>query len=111
MNAPLQLLFTIYSKRKQYAGNVIRDTDNRINRDPDPRCSGSAFQGKWQGTVAVFDLIRHPKAKRCYAWQYRDGFEWKSVAVLEIPPVYSPQTAVKVAIASKGRRQWRNGQK
>ena len=71
------------------------------------------FEGQtaWQGTVAVFDLIRHPKAKRCYAWQYRDGFEWKSVAVLEIPPVYSPQTAVKVAIASKGRRQWPNGQK
>jgi hypothetical protein len=71
------------------------------------------FEGRtaWQGTVAVFDLIRHPKAKRCYAWQYRDGFEMKSVALLEIPPVYSPQTAVKVAIASQDRRQWRNGQK
>jgi hypothetical protein len=71
------------------------------------------FKGQtaWQGTVAVFDLIRHPTAKRCYAWQYRDGFEMKSVAVLEIPPVYSPQTAVKVAIVSKGRRQWPNGQK
>jgi hypothetical protein len=33
------------------------------------------FEGKtaWQGTVEVFDLIGHPKAKRAYAWTYRDG--------------------------------------
>ncbi len=63
------------------------------------------FRGEtaWQGTVAVFDLIGHAKAKRCYAWSYQDGNETKSTAVLEIPPVDSPQTAVKVAIAAKTR--------
>jgi hypothetical protein len=62
------------------------------------------FQGQtaWQGTVEVFDLMGHSKAKRVYAWQYQDDDkQTKTVAVLEIPPVDSPQTAVKVAIAAK----------
>jgi len=65
------------------------------------------FEGKtaWRGTVEVFDLIGHPKAKRVYAWTYRDGDQNKTVTVLGIQPVNSPQTAVKVAIASKGRQK------
>jgi hypothetical protein len=59
----------------------------------------------WQGTVEVFNLIGHPKAKRAYAWTYRDGDQNKTIAVLEIPPVDSPQSAVKVAIAAKGRNE------
>jgi len=65
------------------------------------------FQGRtaWQGTVEVFDLMGHSKAKRVYAWQYQDGpDEIKTVVVLEIPPVDSPETAVKVAIAAKAKR-------
>ena len=63
------------------------------------------FRGKtaWEGDVEVFSLIDHPKAKRCYAWYYRDGNKLKYVAVLEIPPVDSAQTAVKVAIAAKAK--------
>jgi hypothetical protein len=64
------------------------------------------FQGRtaWQGTVEVFDLIDHPKAKRAYVWQYEDDDKRiKTVSVLEIPPVNSPQSAVKVAIAAKAR--------
>ena len=65
------------------------------------------FEGKiaWQGTVEVFDLIGHPKAKRAYGWTYRDEDHVRSIAVLGIPPVDSPESAVKVAIASKGRRK------
>ncbi|SRR6266852_5276687 len=61
------------------------------------------FEGEtaWEGTVEVFDLVGHPKTNRAYAWSYRDGDETKSIAVLQIPPVDSPQSAVKVAIASK----------
>lgn len=64
------------------------------------------FRGEtaWRGTVEVFDLIGHAKAKRAYAWSYQDGDEIKSTAVLEIPPVDSPQTAVMVAIAAKARQ-------
>src|SRR5260370_38883462 len=57
----------------------------------------------WEGTVEVFDLVGHPKASRAYAWSYRDGDETKSITVLHLAPVDSPESAVKVAIASKGR--------
>jgi hypothetical protein len=64
------------------------------------------FEGQtaWQGTVEVFDLIGHPKAKRAYAWSYRDGTQNKTVAVVEIPPVDSPESAVKVAIAAEAKK-------
>jgi hypothetical protein len=63
------------------------------------------FEGQtaWQGTVEAFDLIGQPKAKRASAWTYRDGDQDKTIAVLGIPPIDSPQSAVKVAIASKAR--------
>ncbi len=65
------------------------------------------FEGKtaWVGMVEVFELVGHPKAKRAYAWSYRDGDQHKTIAVLEIPPVDSPQMAVKVAIASKAKER------
>jgi hypothetical protein len=64
-----------------------------------------AFDGQiaWEGSVEVFELIGHPKASRAYGWNDRDGEETKAVAVLGIPPVNSPQTAIKVAIAAKSR--------
>ena len=64
------------------------------------------FEGQtaWQGTVEVFDLVGHPKAKRAYAWTYQDGDQNKTGAVLGILPVDSPESAVKVAIAAKGRK-------
>jgi hypothetical protein len=63
------------------------------------------FQGKviWQGEVEVFN-VRHRQAKRAYAWAHDDVEEGKGkkfVAVLELPPVNSPQTAVKAAIMSE----------
>jgi hypothetical protein len=46
---------------------------------------------------------RHPKAKRDFGWSHPDGEDNKTerfVTVLEIPPVVSPETAVKMAIYS-----------
>lgn len=68
------------------------------------------FRGRtiWKGIVEVFNLIRHPKAKRCYAWSHRAGPQDKDerfVAVLELPPVDSAQAAVKVAIAAEVKGQ------
>ena len=57
----------------------------------------------WKGDVEVFYLTRHPKAKRCYGWSHPEGKDNKGerfVTVLEIPPVDSPQTAVKISIVS-----------
>ena len=67
------------------------------------------FRGKtvWQGDVEVFDLTGHPKAKRAYAWSHLDGANderTRFVAVLEIPPVVSAETAVRVQIVKDTKR-------
>lgn len=70
------------------------------------------FKGKtvWEGDVEVFKLSDdprrgHPVAKHCYAWGYPNGKGGlEVVAVLEIPPVESPQTAVKAAIAAQAKK-------
>lgn len=70
------------------------------------------FRGQtvWQGDVEVFDQSGHSKAKRAYAWSHRQGKndqDERFVAVLEIPPVKSAETAVRVQIvkdAKKGRK-------
>jgi len=64
------------------------------------------FEGQiaWDGTVEVFDLIDHPKAKRAYGWSYREGGTDKAKVVLGMSPVDSAQSAVKVAIANKARK-------
>ena len=61
------------------------------------------FRGQtvWEGVVEVFDLSGHPKAKRAYGWAYQDGKETRFVSVLELPPVDSPNTAVRAAIAAR----------
>src|SRR6476620_4509505 len=60
----------------------------------------------WDGTVEIFDLIGHPKAKRAYAWTHQSGGQNTTVAVLELPPVYSPQTAIAAALAAEGRQEY-----
>jgi hypothetical protein len=64
------------------------------------------FNGEvaWDGVVETFALYGHPKARRCHAWTYDEGGEAQYVTVLEIPPVDSAETAVKVAIAAKARQ-------
>jgi hypothetical protein len=63
------------------------------------------FQGEtvWQGEVEVFTIRGHPKAKRAYGWGFivNENEGRKYVAVLELPPVTSPQTAVQAAVVSE----------
>jgi hypothetical protein len=63
----------------------------------------------WIGDVEVFTLTGHPKAKICHAWVSRKGKNDKAkeqiFAVLEIPPVNSPQTAVRASIASDANKE------
>ena len=68
------------------------------------------FQGQtvWKGQVEVFDLIGHPKAKRGYAWSHPDGpcdQGERFVAVLELPPVDSPISAVRAAIVGESKKR------
>ena len=70
------------------------------------------FQGEtvWQGEVEVFDIRGHPKAKRAYAWGHVTGEDDQArryVTVLELPPVDSPESAVKVAVAAEIKNAWR----
>jgi hypothetical protein len=65
---------------------------------------GFAGQIIWQGEVEIFTLESHAKAKRAYGWQIGDGKDAQFTAVLEIPPVDSPNTAVRAAIAAKARQ-------
>lgn len=62
----------------------------------------------WDGIVEVFDLYQHPKATRAYAWAHNtDGptHPKRHVTVLHIPPVISPQRAVKAAIAQEYQKR------
>jgi len=63
----------------------------------DERFQGIAI---WQGDIEVFELIGHPKARRCFAWFHSDAAKGvRPVALLERWPIISPQTAVRFAIA------------
>ena len=66
------------------------------------------FQGKliWDGEVETFAIKDHSKASTCYAWGYQsDDGKQHYTAVLKLPPVNSPQTAVKAAIAAQGKNE------
>ena len=58
----------------------------------------------WSGDVEIFRLLGHPQAKRCYAWSQFTGEEdddMRYVVILELPPVDSPQAAVRAAIKAE----------
>ena len=76
------------------------------HRESAPVTEGYLDEIAWEGVVEVFDLDGHPKAKRCYGWHYEDENGKKlGKIVLEIPPVDSPQTAVRVSVAAKAREK------
>jgi len=54
----------------------------------------------WEGTVSIFELKGHPKAAKCYAWSSPiDGStKRRYYTVLHIPPVDSPEKAVRASI-------------
>jgi hypothetical protein len=65
------------------------------------------FNGEtvWDGIVEVFHLEGHPKANTAYAWLHDRGDEKpiQHVAVLHVPPVVSPLTAVRAFIIQEFR--------
>ena len=54
----------------------------------------------WSGTVSVYALEGHPKATRAYAWSspIEGSTKRRYYAVLHIPPVDSPEKAVRASI-------------
>jgi hypothetical protein len=59
----------------------------------------------WESVVESFAITGNPKAKRCYAWSFLEGKEPRYVTVLEIPPVESPQTAVRASIVADAKKK------
>lgn len=62
------------------------------------------FQGAtvWRGLVSLFELTGHPTASLCYAWSsaVEGSNKRRFYAVLKIPPVDSPEAAVRAAIVA-----------
>ena len=59
----------------------------------------------WEGTVHVFD-IDHPDSDTGYAWSspIEGSSKRKFYAVLHIPPVDSPEAAVRAAIVQEHKQ-------
>ena len=62
------------------------------------------FKGKtiWKGYVEVFGLAGHPKAKHCYGWTSGEPEEF--ITIMELPPVDSAQSAVKVGVSYQTKK-------
>ncbi len=97
---------------------MASDDDDQLKHAVEGRLGGTAtfaqsvpvtekFPGStiWEGVVHVFDLADHPQATRAYAWASPvEGSEAPRVtAVLHIPPIDSPVTAVRAAIIDERR--------
>jgi hypothetical protein len=54
----------------------------------------------WEGVVSIFDLKGHPTASRAYAWSspIEGSARRRFYAVLHVPPVDSPEKAVRASI-------------
>ena len=67
------------------------------------------FNGQtvWDGEVEVFTISEHPSgATRCDSWAYQDDSKVNNyTAVLAVPPVNSPQDAVRAAIVAQVRNE------
>jgi hypothetical protein len=59
----------------------------------------------WEGVVEVFELSKHARATRCYAWSHGEGKERQYVIALGVPPVVSAQTAVRASIVADCRKK------
>jgi len=58
------------------------------------------FEGEtiWEGDVEVFSIeSSSTKAKHCYGWSFGEPEDF--ITILELPPVESPKTAVKISVA------------
>lgn len=71
------------------------------------------FQGQtvWEGEVEVFDLADSEELRRVYAWSYEtDQVDdpKRTVTVLHVPPITSPEMAVRASIVRDYREREEN---
>jgi hypothetical protein len=61
----------------------------------------------WSGVVSVFEIKGHLQATKCYAWSspIEGSTKRRYFAVLHVPPVDSPEKAVRAAIVHDYRTE------
>jgi hypothetical protein len=87
---------------------AIRDLHGLDSEHVESVLINETFQGKpvWQGDVEVFRVRGHPRATHAYAWTYEDDDgTLQHVAVRGVPPIDSPQNAVKAAVVAHMRER------
>jgi hypothetical protein len=90
---------------------VERHAGCRANHvESNPVTEGYRDQIPWEGVVEVFDLDGHPKANRAYGWQFGEGQNAQYTVVLGIPPINSPNAAVRASIAAEAKKMQDNSQ-
>ena len=85
--------------RELHGCESVHDSTTRISE---------FFRGKlvWGGEVETFTNTNHPQAFICYAWAYQgDDGKQQCTAVLRIPPVDSPRSAVKAALVAQVKNE------
>lgn len=57
-------------------------------------------QTVWSGIVHVFQITGNPESDKCYAWSspIEESTKRRYYAVLHIPPIDSPEKAVRASI-------------
>jgi hypothetical protein len=83
--------------------NAIRELHGVESKHVDSVPVKEIFQGNtvWEGVVEVFELEGHPKASKAYAWMHNTEDPknpGRHVTVLHIPPIASPEMAVRAAL-------------
>ncbi len=59
----------------------------------------------WEGDIEVFQLARHPKAKRAYAWsEATTGTKRRFFVVLHMVGVDTPVAALRASLLADARR-------
>jgi hypothetical protein len=76
------------------------------HQDRVPVCEVLKGKTAWEGEVEIFVIAGHTTAHRCFAWGVRRGDDkgWDVTAVLSVPPIATPQLAVKTAIVAHARQ-------
>ena len=59
----------------------------------------------WQGPVHSFQIEGHPRARLCFAWAspIKDSTKIRQYTVLCVPPIDSPEKAVRASIVQGAR--------
>ena len=59
----------------------------------------------WHCEVETFELVKHPKARHCYAWAIDVGGNTEIMMALKIPPIGSPAAAVREYLTSANTKK------